>query len=127
MMNNHDEAQAWLAFAQGRNDEALRLLRSVADKQDQVGKGETETPAREMLADMLLEMHRPQDALAEYELALHTDPNRFNGLYGAARAAEMTQQKGKAAGYYAQLVKNCQGSNSDRQELAQAKTMVAAK
>jgi hypothetical protein len=127
MANNHDESHAWLAFAQGRNDEALKLLRAVADKQDKVGKGETETPAREMLADMLLEMNRPQDALAEYEVSLKTDPNRFNGLYGAARAAEMTQQKGKASGYYAQLVKNCQGSNSDRTELAKAKSLVAAR
>ena len=127
MANNHDEAQAWLAFAQGRNDDSLRLLRAVADKQDQVGKGETETPAREMLADMLLEMNRPQDALVEYEIALKTDPNRFNGLYGAARAAEMSHQNGKASGYYAQLIRNCQGSNSDRVELAKAKTLVAAK
>ena len=127
MTNNHDEAQAWLAFAQGKNDEAVRLLRAVADKQDKVGKGETETPAREMLADMLLEMNRPQDALVEYEVALKTDPNRFNGLYGAAQAAEKAQQKEKAAGYYAQLIKNCQGSNSDRVELAKAKTLVATK
>lgn len=127
MANNQDEAQAWLAFAQGKNEEALRLLRTVADKQDRVGKGETETPAREMLADMLLEMNRPQDALKEYEVSLKTDPNRFNGLYGAARAAEMTQQKEKASGYYAQLVRNCQGSNSDRPELAKAKMLVAAK
>ena len=127
MANNQDEAQAWLAFAQGKNDDALRLLRAVADKQDKVGKGETETPAREMLADMLLEMNRPQDALVEYEVALKTDPNRFNGLYGAARAAEMTQQKEKASGYYAQLIRNCQDSNSDREELAKAKTLVAAK
>jgi len=127
MTNNQDEARAWLAFAQGKNDEALRLLRAVADKQDKVGKGETETPAREMLADMLLEMNRPQDALAEYEVALKTDPNRFNGLYGAAQAAEKAQQKQKATDYYAQLVKNCTGSNSDRPELARAKTLVAAK
>src|SRR5580765_5401068 len=127
MANNHDEAQAWLAFAQGRNEEALSLLRAVAAKQDKVGKGETETPAREMLADMLLEMNRPQDALAEYEVSLKTDPNRFNGLYGAAQAAEKAQQKQKATDYYAQLVKNCTGSNSDRPELARAKTLVAAK
>lgn len=127
MANNHDEAQAWLAFAQGKNDEALRLLRAVADKQDKVGKGETETPAREMLADMLMEMNRPEEALLEYEVSLKTDPNRFNGLYGAAQAAEKAQQKQKAAGYYAQLIKNCEGSNSDRTELAKAKTLVATK
>ena len=126
MANNHDEVHAWLAFAQGRNEEAIRFLRGVADKQDKVGKGETETPAREMLADMLFEMNRPQEALAEYELSLKTDPNRFNGLAGAAQAADKLQQKDKAAGFYAQLIRNCQGSNSDRPELARARTLVAA-
>ena len=48
---------------------------------------ETELPAREMLADMLLDLQRPQEALTEYEISLRTDPNRFNGLYGAAQAA----------------------------------------
>lgn len=127
LANSHDEAHAWLAFAQGRNEDALLLLRAVANKQDKVGKGETETPAREMLADMLLEMNRPQEALAEFEISLKTDPNRFNGLYGAARAAELAQQKEKAEGFYAQLIKNCAGSNSDRPELAKAKSLIAAR
>ena len=125
--SEHKEVQAWAAYAQGKNDKALRLLREVANEQDKVGKGESESPAREMLADMLLDSNRPKEALAEYETSLKTDPNRFNGLYGAARAAEMTQQKEKASGYYAQLIRNCQGSSSDRMELAKAKTLVAAK
>ena len=122
-----DVMQAWSDFASGKNDEALRLLRGVADKQDKIGKGETEMPAREMLADMLLEMNRPQEALAEYETSLRTDPNRFNGLYGAAQAAELTQQKEKAASYFGQLLKNCDGIHSDRPEITQAKTLLAAK
>jgi len=117
--------QAWVYYAQGKNDEALRQMREVADEQDKVGKGETELPAREMLADMLLELKRPAEALAEYEVSLKTDPNRFNGLYGAAQAAEMAQQKEKAAGFYAQLIRNCAGSNSDRPELEHARTLVA--
>lgn len=125
LKDEHDEVKAWAAFAEGKTDEALGLLRAAADDQDKVGKGESELPAREMLADMLLEMNRPQDALKEYEVSLKTDPNRFNGLYGVAQAAEMTQQKDKAAGYYAQLLKNCRGSNSDRPELARARTLVA--
>jgi hypothetical protein len=39
----------------------------------------------------------------------------------------MTKQKEKAAGYYAQLLKNCDGIRSDRPELAQARTLLAAK
>ena len=125
--NDHDEARAWAAYAEGKNDEALRLLRSVADRQDKVGKGESALPAREMLADMLLDMNRPKEALTEYEVSLKTDPNRFNGLYGAAQAAEMLHQKEQAAGYYAQLLKNCDGVQSDRAELVKARTLVASK
>src|SRR5439155_11298780 len=119
---------AWLAFAQGKNDEAVRLMRALADIQDAKGKAEVALPAREMLADMLLAMDRPQEALAEYEKSLHTDPNRFNGLYGAAQAAEAAKQPKKASAYYAQLLKNCEnGGHSDRPELARAKTLVAQK
>ena len=126
MDTDRDESHAWLAFAEGKNEEALNLLRSVAQKQDKLGKREVEIPAREMLADMLMELGRPQEALVEYEKSLHTDPNRFNGLYGAARAAELTQQPQKAAAYYAQLLKNCDnGLHSDRPELARAKQLIA--
>jgi tetratricopeptide (TPR) repeat protein len=128
MTTKRDEARAWLAFAEGKNDEAIQLLRAVAAKQDIEGKGEVELPAREMLADMLLEMGRPQDALIEYENSMKVDPNRFNGIYGAARAAELTHQVEKAATYYAQLLKNCDnGTHSDRSELAQARAFVTKK
>jgi tetratricopeptide (TPR) repeat protein len=120
------EVHAWLAFAEKKNDEALRQMREVADLQDKVGKREVDIPAREMLADMLLMLNRPKEALAEYESALKIDPNRFNGLAGAAHAAEMAHQAEKANTYYAQLLKNCnEGKNSDRPELARAKTMVS--
>ena len=45
----HDEAHAWLAFVEHKNDEALQLMREVADHQDQAGKAEVDIPAREML------------------------------------------------------------------------------
>jgi tetratricopeptide (TPR) repeat protein len=126
METNRDEARAWLSFAEGKNDEALKLLRPIADKQDAFGKGEVELPAREMLADMLLEMGRPQEALTEYEKSLKTDPNRFNGLFGAGRAAELARQPEKAAGYFAQLLKNSESPlNSSRPELAHARTFLA--
>jgi len=117
LQNGHDEAKAWLWFAEGKNQKALKLLRSVADRQDAVGKDETELPAREMLADMLLEMNRAQEALVEFEKSLAVDPNRFNGLYGAARAAERANQPEKAATYMAQLQKNCEGVNSARLQM----------
>ena len=56
------------------------------------------------------------------------NPKRFNGLYGAARAAEMAGQTSQAAEYYALLIKTCEGSASDRPELKKAReTAIAAK
>jgi sugar-specific transcriptional regulator TrmB len=78
-------------------------------------------PAREILADLLMEFKRPAEALAEYRSALKSNTKRFNGLYGAARAAEMAGQTSQAAEYYALLVKTCEGSNSERPELKKAK------
>ena len=120
------EVHAWLAFAEKNNDEALRQMRQVADTQDKVGKAEVDIPAREMLADMLLELNQPEKALAEYEKSMEIDPNRFNGLAGAARAAELAHQAVKASSYYAQLLKNCDdGIHSDRPELRSAKMVLA--
>ena len=126
METNRDEARAWLSFSEGKNDDALNLLRPIADKQDAFGKGEVELPTREMLADMLQEMGRPGEALAEYEKSLQADPNRFNGLYGAGRAAELALQPEKAASYYAQLLRNCENQiASPRPELAHARAFLA--
>ncbi len=84
-------------------------------------------PAREMLADLLLEAKRPQQALAEYQTDLKLNPNRFNGLYGAARAAEAAGKQSDANEYYAMLVKTCEGGDSTRPELSRAKELLAKK
>jgi len=124
--SSHGEVQAWLAFSEKNNDEALRQMRQVADTQDEMGKAEVDVPAREMLAEMLLELKQPEKALAEYEKSMQIDPNRFNGLAGAARAADLAHQTVKANSYYAQLLKNCDnGKHSDRPELRSAKIVRA--
>jgi tetratricopeptide (TPR) repeat protein len=74
-----------------------------------------------MLGDILLEANRPEEALAEYEASLKNDPGRFDSLYGAARAAEAAHKNDKAKDYYAQLVANCKGSQSERSELKRAR------
>ncbi len=126
MEPRRDEALGWQRYSEGNYAEATRLLRKVADEQDKVGKGETDLPAREMLAEVLLEQGKNDEALAEYETSLKTDPNRLNGLYGAARAAEAAGKSERAKQYYAQMVKNCEGNESDRPELAKAAAMVAS-
>ena len=108
------EAGAWVAHAEGKDDEAVKTLRPIAEDEESTGDEPEDIPAREMLADLLLETNHPDQALAEYEADLKFNPNRFNGLYGAASAAEAAGKNEKATTYYAQLVKVCAGSNSDR-------------
>jgi tetratricopeptide (TPR) repeat protein len=88
MTGERDEAHAWLAFAEGDVETAVKLLSAVADQQDREGKGEVALPAREMLADVLLAANRPPEALEQYRRCLRTDPNRLNSVLGAQRAAE---------------------------------------
>ena len=117
------QARAWIAHAEGNDQRAVEMLRTLAEKEDASGASGN----HEMLGDLLLEMNRPDQALTEYEADLKTAPNRFNGLYGSARAAEMAGKGEKANGYYGQLVKLCDGSNSDRPELSRAKALLAQK
>jgi len=124
---DYQEAAAWVAHAEGKDDEAIASLRALADKTDKLGDEPEGIPAREQLADMLLEAKRPQQALAEYQTDLKLNPNRFNGLYGAARAAEATGKQSDANEYYALLLKVCDGSNSTRPELSRARELVAQK
>src|SRR5208282_2493438 len=121
------EATAWLDHAEGRNEAATAALRAIAEKEEASGdESDGGTPAREMLADILLEMKQPGQALVEYKTELKFYPNRFNGVYGAAQAAEMAGQTSEATEYYAVLVKTCEGGSSARPELAKAKQAVVA-
>ncbi|HEY2678808.1 MAG TPA: hypothetical protein VGI65_17680, partial [Steroidobacteraceae bacterium] len=123
----HGEMQAWVAYAAGDSDAALKSMRESADLQDQVGQGEVDIPAREMLADMLLELNKPQAALVEYKRALVLSPNRFNGLFNAGMAAEASGDGAQAQGYYAALLKiTDNGTGSARPELAHAKSVISS-
>jgi hypothetical protein len=121
------EANAWLAYAEGRYDEALRSLRAMADKEEGEAEASQGIPEHEMLGDMLLESKHPEEALVEYETTLKTNPGRFDALYGAAQAAEQTGKHDKANDYLAKLVKNCEGATSERAELKHAREILEAR
>lgn len=127
--SEHDlkQAKAWLAFSEGKTDDAVAILRPMAEKEESLGDEPQGIPTREMIADMLLESNRPQQSLAEYQIDLKFSPNRFNGLYGAARAAEAADKQSEANEYYAQLLKTCAGSSSTRPELTHARELLAKK
>jgi tetratricopeptide (TPR) repeat protein len=127
MGQDYREAAAWIAHAEGRDDAAIASLRTLADKNDKLGNEPEGIPAREMLADLLLEAKRPEQALKEYETDLELNPNRFNGVYGAARAADETGNHSDASKYYALLLQICDGGSSTRPELSRAKELLAEK
>jgi tetratricopeptide (TPR) repeat protein len=84
-------------------------------------------PAREMLADILLESGKPQEALVEYQQSLKLSPNRFNGLFNAGRAAEAAGNAIEARRYYTALLKSTDnGSQSDRPEIEHARVLASA-
>lgn len=118
-------AEAWLAMADGKNEDALHLMRSAADLEDSTEKHPVTPgsvlPARELLGDLLLELNRPAEALSEYERSLAISPNRFNGLYGAARAAELQGNRVKARRFYQKVVSNCSIAGAGRPELQHAR------
>jgi hypothetical protein len=80
-----------------------------------------------MLGDLLLELSQPAQALKEYETGLQDSPNRFNGLYGAARSAELSGDDKKARAYYEKLVLLCGKSDGSRPELRKAKLYLMKK
>ncbi len=124
-------ATAWLAHAEGHDDEALRLMRSSADMEDATEKHPVTPgpvqPAREQLADLLMETKQPGLALAEYQTALKSAPNRFHAVYSAAQAAESAQQPSVAKGYYAKVVEICSQCRPDDPSLQRAQQFLAAK
>jgi hypothetical protein len=125
--NDLKQAQAWLAFSESKYDDAVAILRPLAEKEESLGDEPQGIPSREMIAEILLEAKRPQQALTEYQADLKFSPNRFNGLYGAARAAEAAGKQSEANEYYATLVKICDGGNSTRPELGRARELLAKK
>jgi tetratricopeptide (TPR) repeat protein len=116
-----NEIIAWQAFALGNSGAALTAMRKAADQQDRLGQGEVDIPANEMLGDLLMMEHRPQEALVEYRVALRLSPNRLNGLLGAGEAAEALGHTAEAGTYYAQVARNTHnGVDTGRPAVAHA-------
>jgi tetratricopeptide (TPR) repeat protein len=116
-------ASAWVAYSEGKKDEAVNLLRRAADAEDILGKHPVSpgalVPAREQLGDLLLTLNRPKEAQREFEAALKIYPGRFRGLYGAAQAAQQSGEKENAQRYYAKLIEQTSKADGSRTELAQ--------
>jgi hypothetical protein len=120
---------AWIAFAEKRQGDALQLMRAAAEAEEASDKHPVTpgniVPSRELLAEMLLETGQPAQALAEYERSLKRDANRFRSVYGAARAAEAAGNPDAARDYYAKLQGLTAKHDTERPELTYAREFLA--
>lgn len=120
-------AQAWLMYYEGEQQGALEKMRRAAEMETATEKHPVSPgmilPAQELFADMLLEVGHYRLALAQYQAALVRSPNRFNSLYGAARAAELAGEKTKAAFFYQKLIEIA-AADTKRTRLKQARNFM---
>ncbi len=120
------DVAAWMALAEGHNEDALREMRAAAELEDSTEKSAVTpgpiAPARELLGEMLLQRRQPAEARREFEATLTKEPNRFRALYGAARAAKQAGESAVAQKYFGELLSVCaRGDNPGRPELAAAR------
>ena len=66
----------------------------------------------------------PGQALREFEASIRVEPNRFRGLYGAARAANLAGDRTKARTYYSELLTLGEKADTERPELQEAKAFL---
>jgi tetratricopeptide (TPR) repeat protein len=120
---------AFLALAEGRSAEALALMRSAARREDATEKSAITpgpiAPARELLGEMLLDLHEPASALTEFRATLKREPNRFRAVYDLAKAARLAGDVATARATFGQLLTICERADRPgRPELVEARLFV---
>ena len=124
-------ASAWLALAEGRNASALAEMRAAAALEDGTEKSAVTpgplAPARELLGEMLMQIDQPAEALRQFEATLEKEPKRFRATFGAARAAALVGEQGRARTYSLALLEVCQRADEPRRpELEEARRIASS-
>jgi tetratricopeptide (TPR) repeat protein len=122
-------ATAWVLYAEGKFDDALKTMSAAADAEDKTEKhpvtpGVPE-PARELYGVMLLERGMAAEALAAFEATIKKEPNRFNAFAGAAKAADRLGDRAKAKDYFQKLTALAGNADTVRPDLAAAREYLA--
>jgi tetratricopeptide (TPR) repeat protein len=118
-------ASAWVLYAEGKYDDALKAMSAAADAEDKTEKHPVTPgvpkPARELYGDMLLDRGMAKEALGAFEATLKKEPNRLGAYVGAAKAAEKSGDKARAREYYKKVVAIAGGADQERTEVADAR------
>jgi tetratricopeptide (TPR) repeat protein len=122
-------ASAWVLYAEGKKDDALKAMSDAADAEDRTEKHPVTPgvprPARELYGEMLLDSGNAKDALTAFEATLKKEPNRLDAYVGAARAAAQLGDAAKAREYYGKVVEQAGSEGSTRVEVADARKYLA--
>lgn len=126
-----DAINAWIALAEKRDEEALRLMTAAARSEEATDKHPVTpgnvVPCRELLAEMHMALAQPRSALAEFERSLRRDPNRYRSLAGALEAAAAVGDATSTRAYAARLLAQTASTGSQRPELVLARTLIAGR
>ena len=123
-----EAVRGWIEYSKGNSEKAIEYMKLASNLESKTSKAAVTPgeiiPADELLADLYLALNKPEKALETYELNLEGHPFRFNGIYGAAKAAEKLNDIKLAVYYFDQLVKLSSGINSSRPEISEAKEFI---
>jgi tetratricopeptide (TPR) repeat protein len=121
-------ASAWVIYAEGKQDDALKAMSAAADAEDKTEKHPVTPgapiPARELYGVMLLERGMAKEALAAFEATLKKEPNRLGAYVGAARAAAKSGDTGKAKQYAEKAVAIAANADKARTDVSDAREIL---
>ena len=124
-----ESIKGWIEYSKGNTEKAIEYMKLASKLESETTKAAVTPgeiiPAEELLADLYMLTGKHKEALKSYELNLKGRPFRFNGLYGAAKAAQKLDNNELAAYYFEKLIEVSEDVNSSRPELLEAKDFLA--
>jgi hypothetical protein len=122
-------ASAWVLYAEGKKEDALKAMSDAADAEDRSEKHPVTPgvpkPARELYGEMLLDSGNAKDALTAFEATLKKEPNRLGAYAGAARAAAQLGDTAKARQNFSKVVEQADHAGNSRTEVSDARAYLA--
>ncbi|HVU16955.1 MAG TPA: hypothetical protein VHD32_08515 [Candidatus Didemnitutus sp.] len=124
-----DAVDAWLRLSEGKTDLAVAVMRRAVETETSTDKeavtpGEI-IPAGELLGELLEQAGRHAEARAAFEAQLELSPRRFNGLAGAAEAAERSGDAAGAAKHWRELLEVARDADAGNARLDAARAFLA--
>jgi hypothetical protein len=122
-------AMARVMFSEGQRDAVIAAMRRAADLDDvsekNVAMENKLVPIRALLSELYLAAGMDKEALAEFDASDKIMPNRYRIIAGAAAAAHAGGSVEAAKRYFQKLTVLVADGNSDRPEIAEARTYLA--